>query len=105
MPAAPVVAPKASDDMTGSVGFGVGVGSGTGTTSLVTTDNTVAIKYWMSDAMALVPRLTFTMAKSKTPRPMPPRQVGSSILKSWPRSCCSRAHPLAWPQALGSASI
>lgn len=67
MPAAPVVAPKASDDMTGSVGFGVGVGSGTGTTSLVTTDNTVAIKYWMSDAMALVPRLTFTMAKSKTP--------------------------------------
>jgi hypothetical protein len=67
MPAAPVVVPKASDDMTGSVGFGVGVGSGTGTTSLVTTDNTVAIKYWMSDALAIVPRLTFTMAKSKNP--------------------------------------
>jgi hypothetical protein len=63
MPVAPVMAPKASDDMTGSVGFGVGVGAGAGTTSLVTTNNTVAIKYWMSDAMAIVPRLTLTMSK------------------------------------------
>jgi hypothetical protein len=61
------MAPKASDDMTGSVGFGVGVGAGTGTTSLITTDNTIAIKYWMSDAMAIVPRLTLTMSKTKVP--------------------------------------
>jgi len=68
MPVAPVMAPKAADDMTGSVGFGVGVGSGTGTNStLLTTDNTIAIKYWMSDALAIVPRLTLTMSKSKTP--------------------------------------
>jgi len=67
MPVAPVMAPKAADDMTGSVGFGVGVGSAAGTTTLVTTDNTVAIKYWMSDAMAIVPRLTFTMSKAKIP--------------------------------------
>ncbi len=64
MPAAPMMAPKAADDMTGSVGFGVGVGSSAATTTLVTTDNTVAIKYWMSDAMAIVPRLTFTMTKN-----------------------------------------
>jgi hypothetical protein len=71
MPVAPVMAPKASDDMTGSVGFGVGVGSSAATAnsspSLITTDNTVAIKYWMSDALAIVPRLTLTMSKSKTP--------------------------------------
>jgi hypothetical protein len=78
MPAAPVVAPKASDDMTGSVGFGVGVGSPTGTTSLLTVDNTVAIKYWMSDAMALVPRLTFTMAKSNPGTP-----GAASTLTAW----------------------
>jgi hypothetical protein len=64
MPVAPVMAPRAADDMTGSVGFGVGVGSSTTTTTLVTTDNTVAIKYWMSDAMAIVPRLTFSLAKN-----------------------------------------
>lgn len=63
MPVAPMMAPKASDDMTGSVGFGVGVVAGT---SLVTTNNTVAIKYWMSDAMAIVPRLTFSMTKSNS---------------------------------------
>ena len=60
MPAAPVMAPKASDDMTGSVGFGTGVVAGT---SLVATNGVVAMKYWMSDAMAIVPRLTLTMSK------------------------------------------
>jgi hypothetical protein len=59
--------PRPADDMTGSVGFGVGVLAGATTTSLVTTDNTIAIKYWMSDAMAIVPRLTFSMAKAKVP--------------------------------------
>jgi hypothetical protein len=66
-----MMAPRAPDDMTGSVGFGVGVGSSAGTAnsspSLITTDNTIAIKYWMSDAMAIVPRLTLTMSKSKVP--------------------------------------
>ena len=66
MPVTPVLAPKASDDMTGSVGLGVGVGAGTGANStLITTNNTIAIKYWMSDAMAIVPRLVFTMSKAK----------------------------------------
>jgi len=63
MPAAPVMAPKASDDMTGSVGFGVGVGAGT---SLVVPDTTtVALKYWMSDALAIIPRLNLQMNKVK----------------------------------------
>ena len=64
MPAAPMMAPKASDDMTGSVGLGVGVLTGTAT-SLVKSNDTIAIKYWMSDAMAIVPRLVFSMTKSK----------------------------------------
>ncbi|HEX7500020.1 MAG TPA: hypothetical protein VF524_06900, partial [Polyangia bacterium] len=69
VPVAPVVMPRPADDMTGSVGFGVGVGSSAATAgsspSLITTDNTVAIKYWMSDAMAIVPRLTFSMTKTR----------------------------------------
>jgi len=72
LPVAPVVAPKAADDLTGSVGLGVGVvgggtgtGTGTGVTSLLTTTNTVAIKYWLSDAMAIVPSLVFTLSKAK----------------------------------------
>ncbi len=67
VPVAPVVMARPADDMTGSVGFGVGVGAGAATTSLITTDNTVAIKYWMSDAMAIVPRLTFSMTKTRVP--------------------------------------
>jgi hypothetical protein len=71
VPMAPVVMPRPADDMTGSVGFGVGVGSSAATAgsspSLITTDNTVAIKYWMSDAMAIVPRLTFSMTKTRVP--------------------------------------
>jgi len=63
MPVAPVMAPKAADDMTGSVGFGVGVVSGTN--ELLKTDNVVSMKYWMSDAMAIVPKLTFTVDKTK----------------------------------------
>ena len=62
MPAAPVMAPKASDDMTGSVGFGTGVVAGT---SLVTTDGTIALKYWMSDALAIIPRLSLNINKTK----------------------------------------
>jgi hypothetical protein len=63
MPVAAVMAPRAADDMTGSVGFGVGVGAGT---SLVVPDTAnLMMKYWMSDAMSIVPRLSLTMAKSK----------------------------------------
>jgi hypothetical protein len=65
MPVAPVMAPRAADDMTGSVGLGVGVGATATTTTLVTTDNTISIKYWMSDVMAIVPKLTFSLTKTK----------------------------------------
>jgi len=59
MPAAPVMAPRAADDMTGSVGIGTGVNAGT---SLVAPDvANLMMKYWMSDAMAIVPRLAFTI--------------------------------------------
>jgi hypothetical protein len=63
MPAAPVLAPRAADDMTGSLGFGVGVSTGT---SLVAADTAnLMMKYWMSDALAIVPRLQLTMTKAK----------------------------------------
>jgi hypothetical protein len=62
MPAAPMVAPRAADDMTGSVGFGAGVVAGT---SLVATDDTVFMKYWMSDGLAIIPRLNFGLTKIK----------------------------------------
>lgn len=62
MPVAPVMAPRAADDMTGSVGFGTGVIAGT---SLATIDGHVFMKYWMSDVMSIVPRLSLTMAKVK----------------------------------------
>jgi hypothetical protein len=63
MPVAPVMAPKAADDMTGSVGLGVGIGAGT---SLIIPDTAnLMLKYWMSDAMALVPRLSLGLSKSK----------------------------------------
>jgi hypothetical protein len=65
MPAAPVLAPRASDDMTGSVGLGVGV-SGAPATSLVSVDTAnLMLKYWMSDALALVPRLAIGLSKTK----------------------------------------
>jgi len=63
MPAAPMMAPMAADDMTGSVGLGVGVAAGT---SLIVPDTAnLMLKYWMSDAMALVPRLSLGMSKTK----------------------------------------
>jgi hypothetical protein len=57
------MAPKAPDDMTGSVGFGTGVVAGT---SLVAPNTGVLMmKYWMSDAMAIVPRLVLDIFKAK----------------------------------------
>ena len=47
-------APKGSEDMTGSLGFGVGVLRGTATT-LVTTSDVVAVRYWLSDILVLEP--------------------------------------------------
>jgi len=76
IPAAPVaVAPKAADDMTGSVGFGVGISAGTigtnsagdSTGSLLIAPDTgnLMMKYWLSDALALVPRLGIGISKRK----------------------------------------
>ncbi len=66
MPVAPVVAPRAADDMTGSVGFGAGVVGTSSSTSLVAlNDASVFLKYWVSDAMSIVPRLSLTMAKAR----------------------------------------
>jgi len=64
LPVAPVaVAPKGADDMTGSVGFGVGVAAGD---SVIKPDTTsVMMKYWLSDAMAIVPKLYFNIGKTK----------------------------------------
>lgn len=54
-------APKAMDDMTGSLGFGVGVAAGM--TTLITTDNTVALKYWLSDVLVVQPSFDFNVTK------------------------------------------
>lgn len=64
MPAAPVMAARPGDDMSGSVGFGVGVIAGTN--DLIKPDTgDLMLKYWLNDAMALVPRLNFQIAKAK----------------------------------------
>jgi hypothetical protein len=55
-----MAAPKAIDDMTGSLGFGVGVTAGT---SLIIPGGTVAVKYWLSDTLSLVPALNFQLTK------------------------------------------
>ncbi|MBN2574508.1 MAG: hypothetical protein JXP73_08070 [Deltaproteobacteria bacterium] len=64
MPVAPVVAPPAADDMTGSVGFGVGVSAGT-SSLIIPNTSYVMMKYWLSDALAILPSLSLTMTKIK----------------------------------------
>lgn len=64
MPVAPMVAPKAADDMSGSVGFGVGVVSGASTLISPNTGN-LMMKYWVNDAMALLPKLSIGVSKVK----------------------------------------
>jgi len=54
-------APKGSDDMTGSLGFGVGVVPGAQT--LISPTASVAIKYWLSDTLAVSPSLIFNITK------------------------------------------
>lgn len=61
MPASPAV--RASDDMTGAVGFGVGVAAGAQT--LIAPNNTLFMKYWVDDTLAVVPQLTLGIFKSK----------------------------------------
>ncbi len=54
-------APKGSEDMTGSLGFGLGVAAGAQT--LITTDNTVALRYWLSDVLVVQPSFDFNVTK------------------------------------------
>jgi hypothetical protein len=55
-----MTAAKGTDDMTGSLGFGVGVAAGT---SLIVPGTSVALKYWLSDVLAVSPALSFDMTK------------------------------------------
>jgi hypothetical protein len=61
-------APKGMDDMTGSLGFGVGVLHGASTT-LVTTSDVVAVRYWLSDILVLEPSFDFLYLKPSNPPP------------------------------------
>jgi hypothetical protein len=56
-----MAAPKGSEDMTGSIGFGVGVAAGAQT--LIAPGNQVALKYFMSDSLAVSPSLIFDITK------------------------------------------
>jgi hypothetical protein len=60
-------APRASDDMTGSVGFGIGIGSSSQllSSNFAGTNNQVALRYWTSDTLALQPAVNFTLAKGE----------------------------------------
>jgi hypothetical protein len=62
-----MAAPKGSEDMTGSIGFGVGVVAGAQTLVQIAPGNLVALKYWLSDALAVSPALSFNIAKPSGP--------------------------------------
>lgn len=59
-----MAAPKGPEDMTGSLGFGLGVAAGT---SLVAPNAAIAIKYWLSDKLAVVPAFNFLVLKPSAP--------------------------------------
>jgi hypothetical protein len=62
-PVAPMaLAPKASDDLSGAIGFGVGV---TTNSELIGTSKEVGVKAWLSDTLALAPLLSFAYTKKK----------------------------------------
>ena len=56
-----MTAPKGSEDMTGSLGFGLGVTAGAQT--LITPTTSIAVKYWLNDTLAVVPGFDFIVRK------------------------------------------
>jgi hypothetical protein len=64
MHAAPVKPPRASDDMTGSIGFGVGIVAGSNELIKPDTGN-LMMPYWKSDTMVIVPKLFLGFSKTK----------------------------------------
>jgi hypothetical protein len=58
-----MTAAKGTDDMTGSLGFGVGVATSANSLLTVAPGNTVALKYWLSDVLAVSPSLQFDVTK------------------------------------------
>ena len=67
-PISAITAPKAADDMTGSIGFGIGIGSSSQLLSSSFADGgglkQVAVRYWTSDTLVLQPSLLFTFNKT-----------------------------------------
>ena len=61
---APIMPARAGDDLTGTVGFGVGIIAGKDELILPDTGNLI-MKYWLNDAMALVPKLSLGISKAK----------------------------------------
>jgi hypothetical protein len=60
-PAAPMAETRTGLDMAGALGFGVGL---IPSTQIVGTSGQVAIKYWINNAMAIVPALNFRVDKA-----------------------------------------
>jgi hypothetical protein len=58
-----MTAPKGTDDMTGSIGFGVGLATSANSLLTVAPGNAVALKYWLSDVLAISPSLQFDVTK------------------------------------------
>jgi Domain of unknown function (DUF2715) len=56
-----MTAAKGSEDMTGSLGFGLGVTAGTQT--LITPTTSIALKYWLNDTLVVVPAFNFNVNK------------------------------------------
>jgi hypothetical protein len=56
-----MTAPKGSEDMTGSLGFGLGVTAGAQT--LIAPTTSIALKYWLNDSLTIVPAFTFLYNK------------------------------------------
>lgn len=56
-----MTAPKGSEDMTGSLGFGLGVT--TGVQTLVQPTTSIAVKYWLNDSLSIVPAFDFLVRK------------------------------------------
>jgi len=65
-----ITAPKGSDDLTGSLGFGLGVTAGAQT--LITPTTSIALKYWLNDTLTVVPGFNFNVTK--------PAPAGSTTL-------------------------